>query len=284
MKKFMHKNNVLVTALCFGLGLFAASQSNAEDKKPLKVCAAEDEMPYSNKAGEGFENKLAVLVGKVLDRPVQYVRWTDPRYYVRDLLEKGQCDVSIGMDQGDPRVLTTKPYYRSGYVFIIKDGSNLQLDNWDSKALREVERIAFEPGTPPEVMIRAIGRYNDMFNYNQELVGFNSRRNQYVKYDKAKMVGDVASGHAQVAALWAPAAARYVKESKTSLKMIMIPDNNVRADGEKVGHHYSTSMGVRKQDSTLLAQLNKVIEEHKDEITKLLEEEGIPLLPETETK
>jgi len=150
MKKFMHKNNVLVTALCFGLGLLAASQSNAEDKKPLKVCAAEDEMPYSNKAGEGFENKLAVLGGKVLDRPVQYVRWTDPRYYVRDLLEKGQCDVSIGMDQGDPRVLTTKPYYRSGYAFVVKEDSKLELENWDSKALREVERIAFEPGTPPE--------------------------------------------------------------------------------------------------------------------------------------
>jgi len=279
----MHKKNVYASALILMVGFWAV-EAIAEESKPLKVCAAENEMPYSNKAGEGFENKLALLIGKALNRSVQFVTWTDPRYYVRDMLEKGLCDVSIGMDQGDPRVLTTKPYYRSGYAFVVKEDSKLELENWDSKALREVERIAFEPGTPPEVMMRAIGRYNDMFNYNQELVGFKSRRNQYVKYDKDKMVADVASGHAQVAALWAPAVARYVKESKTPLKMIMIPDNNVRADGEKVGHHYSTSMGVRKLDPTLLTQLNKVIDDNQDEITELLEDEGIPLLPEPETK
>jgi mxaJ protein len=65
--------------------------------------------------------------------------------------------------------------------------------------------------------------------------------------------------------------------------MTVIPDDNVRADGQKVGSHYSTSMGVRKNDPTLLAQLNKVIEDSRDEITKLLEEEGVPLLPETDT-
>ncbi len=278
----MYKKCVFTSAITLALALIAP-QTFAEESKLLRVCAAEDEMPYSNKAGEGFENKLALLVGKALNRQIQLVTWTDPRYYVRDILEKGLCDVSMGMDQGDPRVLTTKPYYRSGYVFIVKEDADLELENWDSKVLREVERIGFEPGTPPEVMMKAIGRYNDMFNYSQELVGFKSRRNQYVKYEKSKMVADVASGHAQVAALWAPAAARYVKESKTPLKMIMIPDNNVRADGQKVGHHYSTSMGVNKKDPTLLAQLNKVIEDNEGEITELLEEEGIPLLPEPET-
>ncbi len=62
--------------------------------------------------------------------------------------------------------------------------------------------------------------------------------------------------------------------------MTIIPDDNVRADGQKVGSHYSTSMGVRKNDPTLLAQLNKVIEDNRNEITELLEEEGIPLVAE----
>ena len=132
-------------------------------------------------------------------------------------------------------------------------------------------------------MIRAIGRYNDMFNYSQELVGFKSKRNEYVKYETSKLVSEVSSGHAEVAALWGPSAARYVKASTTPLLMTVIPDDNVRADGQKVGSHYSTSMGVRKNDPTLLAQLNKVIEDSRDEITKLLEEEGVPLLPETDT-
>jgi mxaJ protein len=278
----MHIKKFLITTLCLGMSL-TISQAMAEANKPLKVCAAENEMPYSNKAGEGFENKLANLVGTALGRKVVYVTWTDPRYYIRDTLDKGLCDIAIGVDKGDPRVLTTQPYYRSGYVFITRKTDDLDLKNWDSEALRKVQRIAFVPDTPPEVMIRAIGRYNDMFNYSQELVGFKSKRNEYVKYETSKLVSEVSSGHAEVAALWGPSAARYVKASTTPLLMTVIPDDNVRADGQKVGSHYSTSMGVRKNDPTLLAQLNKVIEDSRDEITKLLEEEGVPLLPETDT-
>jgi len=275
----MHINKLFITALCLGASL-AITQAKAEESKPLKVCAAENEMPYSNKAGEGFENKLAELVGSALGRKVEYVYWSDPRYYIRDTLNKGLCDVAIGVDKGDPSILTTQPYYRSGYVFISRETDNLDLENWDSEALRKVQRIAFVPGTPPEVMMKAIGRYNDMFNYSQELVGFKSLRNQYVKYEPSKLVSEISSGHAEVAALWGPSAARYVKASATPLVMSMIPDNNVRADGQKVGFHYSTSMGVRKNDQVLLAQLNKVIEDKRDEITELLEEEGIPLVPE----
>jgi mxaJ protein len=278
----MHINKFFITALCLGTSL-AISQAKAEENKPLKVCAAENEMPYSNKAGEGFENKLANLVGTALGRKVVYVTWSDPRHYIRDTLDKGLCDIAIGVDKGDPRILTTQPYYRSGYVFISRKTDDLDLKNWDSEALRKAQRIAVVPGTPPEVMMKAIGRYNDMFNYSQELVGFKSARNQYIKYETSKLVSEISSGHAEVAALWGPSAARYVKASTTPLVMTVIPDDNVRADGQKVGSHYSTSMGVRKNDPTLLAQLNKVIEDSRDEITKLLEEEGVPLLPETET-
>jgi len=275
----MQINKFFITALCLG-GSVAIPQAQAEQNKPLKVCAAENEMPYSNKAGEGFENKLAELVGKALNRKVEYLSWTDPRYYIRDTLDKGLCDVAMGVDKGDPRVLTTQPYYRSGYVFISREADKLNLENWDSEALRKAQRIAFVPGTPPEAMMRAIGRYNDMFNYSQELVGFKSRRNQYIKYETSKLVSEISSGHAEVAALWGPSAARYVKASSTPLVMTIIPDDNVRADGQKVDFHFSTSMGVRKNDPTLLAELNKVIEDNRDEITELLEEEGIPLVAE----
>jgi len=275
----MQINKFFITALCLGCGL-AIPPAQAEQNKPLKVCAAENEMPYSNKAGEGFENKLAELVGKALGKKVEYLGWSDPRYYIRDTLDKGLCDVALGVDKGDPRVLTTQPYYRSGYVFISREADHLDFLNWDSEALRKVKRIAFVPGTPPEVMMKAIGRYNDMFNYSQELVGFKSARNQYIKYETSKLVSEVSSGHAEVAALWGPSAARYVKASTTPLVMTIIPDDNVRADGQKVGSHYSTSMGVRKNDPTLLAQLNKVIEDNRNEITELLEEEGIPLVAE----
>ncbi len=277
----MRKTNFMVLNLSILAAGFAMNL-HAETESPLKICAAEDEMPYSNKRGEGFENKLALLLGKAMDRKVEFVTWTDPRYFIRDFLDKGLCDVALGMDVGDPRVLTTKPYYRSGYVFISRASDNLDLKNWDSEVLRKAKTIAFVPGTPAEVMMRAIGRYNDMFSYSQELAGFKSRRNQYIKYEASKLVAEVSSSHAEIAALWAPSAARYVKASPTPLVMTVIPDDNVRADGQKVGLHYSTAIGVRKNDQPLLQALNQVIADKQSEITELLEEEGIPLLEEPE--
>ncbi|WP_341326385.1 methanol oxidation system protein MoxJ [Methylotuvimicrobium sp. KM2] len=275
----MKQLNDILTALAIGLAVSASAHASEE---PLKVCNAENEMPYANKKGEGFENKIAQVVGEALGRPIEYVNWTDARYFVRDYLDKGLCDVVIGMDSGDPRVLTTESYYRSGYVFITRAKDGLDLHGWDSDVLMNADRIAFIPGTPAEVMMRKIGRYNDQFNYMHELVGFKSRRNQYVKYDPAKLVGEVASGNAEVAVLWGPSAARYVKESATPLTMAVIPDNNVRADGEKVGFHYSTSMGVRKDDTKLLEQLNQALAERRQDIDQILSAEGMPLVSEPE--
>ncbi|MDP2902733.1 MAG: methanol oxidation system protein MoxJ [Methylovulum sp.] len=268
------KRKLLTTLCCLGLVVSAANAKNSA----LKVCAAEDEMPYSNNKGEGFENKLAQLLGDGLHKKISFVYWADPRYYLRDTLDKGLCDVVIGVDTGDPRVSTSLPYYRSAYVFVTRQNDRLAINNWDSAALRTVQRIAFVPGSPAEVMLRAIGRYNDLFNYSQELVGYKSKRNQYVKYDTAKLVGEVSSGHAEVAALWGPSAGRYVVASATPLTMTVIPDTNSRADGAKVGHHYSTSMAVRKGNEALLAQLNQAIKAKQPEIRHILEAEGIPLL------
>lgn len=276
-------NQRLMLSLLAVTGLSACGstpQVQTQNGEPLKVCSADNEMPYSNSKGEGFENKLAEFVGKELGRKIEYVGWKDPRYFIRDLLDKKQCDLVMGLDTGDPRVATTEPYYRSGYVFITKEQDADSAQNWDGELIKKAKKIAFMPGTPAETMLRAVGRYNDMFNYLHELVGFKSPRNQYVKYEASKLVGEVASGKAEVAVLWAPAAARYVKESVVPLTMTVIPDNNVRADGQKVPHHFSTSMGVRKSDQALLAALNGIIQSKQDEINDILEAENVPLLPQ----
>lgn len=270
---------VIFAALC--ISVCAETWAAPKQDKALKVCAADNEMPYSNSKGEGFENKLAEFVGGALGRKVEYVSWNDPRYFIRDKLEKKECDLVIGLDTGDPRVATTVPYYRSGYVFITREDDNAETPTWGGERVKKAKRIAFMPGTPAETMLRAVGRYNDMFNYLHELAGFKSPRNQYVKYEASKLVEEVSSGKAEMAVLWGPAAARYVKASTVPLAMSVIPDDNKRADGEKVPHHFSTSMGVRKDDVELLEALNGVITANRDEIEEILEAEGIPLIEET---
>ncbi|QFY42596.1 methanol oxidation system protein MoxJ [Candidatus Methylospira mobilis] len=272
----------ILKAGAISLLVFAAGAETAHAKQeaePLKVCSAENELPYSNKDGSGFENKLAALIAEELGRPVENVWWTDARYFVRDLLDKKQCDVVIGVDQGDPRMLTSAPYYRSGYVFVYQADKAGAFQDWNSPALKTARRIAFIPDTPPDVMLKKIGRWNDMFNYMHSLVDYKSRRNQYVKYDPERLVGEVVSGKAEVAALWGPAAARYVKSAGKPLAMTVIPDNNTRMDGEKVPHHYSTAIGVRKDEKALLEQIDQALIKRSQDIEALLKQEGIPLLP-----
>lgn len=258
------------------LALFGASAADAA--QPLKVCAAENDLPYSNQAGQGFENKLAELIGKELARPVEYVWWTDPRYFVRDQLERGLCDVVMGVDTGDPRMLTSKPYYRSGYVFVYRKDKIASVKDWNSDALKKAGHIAFMPDTPAETMIRSIGRYNDQFNYQQSLVGFKSRRNQYVRYDPEKLVQEVASGNAEIAVLWGPQAGRYVRAADKPLALTVIPDHQQRSDGMKIPHHYSTSIGVRNGEQALLNDINRVLAKQQAKIAAVLKAEGIPLL------
>ena len=134
-------------------------------------------------------------------------------------------------------------------------------------------------------MLRKIGRYNDQFNYLQSLVGYKARRNQYVRWDPEKLVQEVASGHADLAVIWGPQAGRYVLAAGDKLAMSVVPDHQVRADGRPVPFHFSTSVGVRKENGkALLDQIDGVLKKRSKEIQQLLKAEGIPLLPLNETK
>jgi mxaJ protein len=262
--------------LCLFSGLWSSQAASVE---PLRVCTAENELPYSDKEGKGFENRLAELIAGELGRPLESVWWQDPRYFIRDQLDRGLCDVVMGVDTDDPRMLTSEPYYRSGYVFVYRKEKGLKVEDFDSAFLRKARQIAFMPDTPAETMLKAIGRYNDQFNYLQSLVGFKARRNQYVRYDPEKLVNEVVSGSADLAILWGPQAGRYVKAAGGKLQMRVIPDHQTRSDGEKVPFHYSTSIGVRKDEQGLKADIDRVLKKRAREIRALLKAEGIPLLP-----
>lgn len=263
-----------------GVWLITVGMNCAQAVGTLRICAAESELPYSDKDGRGFENRLAEILAKEMHRTVENIWWQDPRYFVRDQLDRGLCDVVLGVDQGDPRMLTSEPYYRSGYVFIYRPAKGLKVTDWDSAYLKQARLIAFMPDSPPETMLKKIGRYNDQFNYLQSLVGFKARRNQYVRYDPEKLVNEVVSGNADLAILWGPQAGRYVKAAGKKLEMQVIPDHQKREDGQPVPFHYSTSIGVRKDDQGLMAEINRALKTREKEIQALLKEEGVPQVKE----
>ena len=236
-------------------------------------------MPYSAKGGDGFENKIAAAVANAMGRPLEFV-WTDRPaiYLVRDFLDKNTCDVIVGLDTGDSRVLTTKPYYRAGYVFVTRAANNLDIHSWSDPRLKAFNHIAVDFGTPSEEMLKEIGKYDDDFNYEKSLVNFRSNRNQYIQVDPSRMVEEVADGNADIAVGFSPEVARYVHDSKVPLRMTPVDDDTVKSDGEKVPQAFDQSMGVRKTDPQLRASLDDALVKIKPEIDKILKAEGIPLL------
>lgn len=280
--------NLGAIALSTGLATLASSTvmaaqdakaAEAADGTKLRICAAANELPFSSRERDGFENKIAIAVAEAMGRTPDFIYLDKASIYiVRDLLDKRQCDVVMGLDTGDPRVLTTRPYYRTGYVFVQKTDSPLDIKSWESADLAKVSKIGFIAGTPVETMVRKVGLYENNFNYMKSLMGFKDRRNQYVRVPPEKMVAEVADGTADLAVHFAPEVARYVK-GNDKLKLTLIPDNNTRSDGEKVPHHFDQSAGVRLDDKELLAAVDLALEKAKPAIDKILTDEGIPLLP-----
>src|SRR5947207_15756618 len=83
---------------------------------PLRVCADPDYLPYSNRAAEGFENKIAEATAKALGQKLEYV-WENTRgpggfpEFLARTLDPGKCDMVTSIPYGSQEELTTQPYY-----------------------------------------------------------------------------------------------------------------------------------------------------------------------------
>jgi len=271
-----------IALISFAGSLHAAAPpvaSAAGDAASLRICSSQVEAPFSSKDGSGFENRIAIILAEAMGRkPV--VIWTEKPaiFLVRDFLDKNACDVVMGLDAGDSRVLTSAPYYRSGYVFLSRADQPLDIKSWKDERIEKLGHIAVTFGSPAEAMLHEVGKYEDDVAYLYSLVNFRSPRNQYTQVAAEKLVGEVVSGNADLAVAFAPEVARYVKQAATPLRMTMIADDNYRSDGQKVPHHFDQSIGVRKGDEALLEQVNIGLAKARAKIEAVLEEEGIPLL------
>ncbi|ODR97951.1 hypothetical protein AUC68_10550 [Methyloceanibacter methanicus] len=256
----------------------AADDADGTAQDMLRVCAGAKENPYSTKDEKGFENRIAKALGEVMGKKVVFA-WEDKPaiYVVRDQLDKNNCDLVVGVDTGDPRLLTTTPYYRAGYVFVQPADSELEIEAFDSPDLARANNVGYEPGGPAEVMMVKHGLFSKNFNYVKSLTNYKSSRNQFLRIDPALMVSNVLDGKSDVAIAFAPSVARYVKESGGKLKMTPVPDKNFRFDGEPVLFHFDQSMGVRKDDKEFFEEVEEALKKAKPEIIEILTDEGIPV-------
>src|SRR4051812_9585058 len=118
---------------------FRAPTAASAAATTLRVCADPNNLPFSNAAREGFENRIADLIGRELHEPVEYVWWAQRRGFVRNTLNAGSCDLVVGTASGVEMLATTRPYYKSTYVFVSRRDRQLGLTSFDDPRLKTLK-------------------------------------------------------------------------------------------------------------------------------------------------
>ena len=87
----------MMRSLVSAVFLVTMAASAAAEPNTLRVCADPNNLPFSNRAGEGFENKLAEMVAQKFGKATAYTWWAQRRGFIRHTLKAGDCDLVMGV-------------------------------------------------------------------------------------------------------------------------------------------------------------------------------------------
>ena len=237
----------------------------------LRVCADPNNLPFSNQRGEGFENKLAELLAQDLGERVEYTWWAQRRGFFRNTLRAGLCDVVIGVPSGFEMALTTKPYYRSTYVFLSRKDRHLNVKSFDDPSLRElrigVQIIGDDQSNAPPA--HALTRRHIIDNVK----GF-TLYGDYRQHDPpARIVDAVTKGDIDLAIVWGPLAGFFAKQSRVPLEIVPV---SPQIDQPFLPFVFDISMGVRRGDQELRDRVDQFLEKRRAEIDQILNDYRVP--------
>lgn len=237
------------------------------DESEFKVCSDPDNMPYSNIKLEGFEDKIAKLLADDLGKKLSYQYAYNRQGFLRNTINAMRCDVIMGMTSDFDSLRTSKPYYRSGHVFVWRKESNYDISNWDSPDLKKgiIGIVDKSPATIP------LNDYNLMGNARPY------RLQRDLNLPTSFIIDDLVAGKIDVAIMWGPIAGYYAKNAKVPLELRLIPEyNNVNLKGKE---YWNISVAVRMKDKERMNLINAALERNKDKIAEILKEYGIPTVP-----
>lgn len=260
---------MLLVAWCV---LYPSSALGAEQKQ-FRVCADPENLPFSNRQMEGFENKIAEVIAKDLGEPLRYIWWGQRRGFIRNTmnatLKEGRCDVMIGAPEGYDLVRTTKPYYRSAYVFVYRKDKGLQITSLDDPILKKIKigvhLLGEDYSNPPPV--HALAKRGIVDNVK----GFDTFYS--AQNPPGTIIDAVASGKIDVAIVWGPAAGYFVARQRVPMAMVPIPSGK----GD-LPFAFDISMGVKRGEDALSDQVEQALGRKRADIVKILKDYGVPLL------
>jgi mxaJ protein len=257
----------LLLAACAGS---AAAASPAVDRE-LRVCADPNNLPFTNDRLEGFENRIAVLVARDMQARVRYTWWAQRRGFIRNTLKAGRCDVVIGLPADMELALTTRPYYRSTYVFIARPGAGPRIESFDDPALRRlrigVQIIGDDYASAPPAHALA------QRHITSNVVGFTVYGDYAQPNPPARIVDAVASGEVDLAVAWGPLAGYFAARQKVPLTITPVSS---QIDQPSLPFVFDIAMAVRRGDTALKGELERILVRRRREIDAILAEYHVP--------
>ena len=247
----------------------------AAHARELRVCADPNNLPFSNAAGEGFENRIVDVLAKDLGAHVDYTWWAQRRGAIRNTLNAGHCDVIPGMASSGGMTGTTDPYYRSTYVFVTRADRGLDtLSSFDDPRLRTL-RIGVQligddgANTPPA---HALARRGIVDNVRGYMVFGDYARHA----PQADIVDAVAKGDIDIALVWGPTAGYFAAQAKRPLRLVPVTP---WLDGPQSPMVFDVSMGVRREDRALRRELDRALRRNQAAIRRILDDYHVPTVP-----
>jgi quinoprotein dehydrogenase-associated probable ABC transporter substrate-binding protein len=240
---------------------------------PLRVCADPNDLPYSNEQQQGFENKLAELIARDLGTQVLYTWYPQREKFFRNTLSAGVCDVVLSVPVGFDKASTTRPYYRSSYVFLSRRDRHLHIHSLDDPRLHHL-RIGVhvlgesDSSLPPvhALINRGIVR---------NLVGYSVFGNQAELHPQAQIVEAVSRGDIDIAMAWGPLVGYYARDSKVPLEVTPITRDKANP---ALPLTFEMAVGIRPGDEELKRKLDSELQQRAPDIQQLLRSYGVPQL------
>jgi quinoprotein dehydrogenase-associated probable ABC transporter substrate-binding protein len=272
-------HKILAPVLLGALAFSGVSSVHAWEGKSVKVCADPNNPPYTDRKGQGFENKIAELLGKTVGKPVEYTWFPQRIGFIRNTLkaqlpdsDEYKCDVVMGWPTGAEMAATTQPYYRSIYalVYATKRGWD-DIRSADDLVKLPAERraklkLAMFDNSPATTWLLKHGLVDHAIPY-QTMTGDATMNTAMV------LNQDMKSGKLDMAIIWGPIAGYLQHANKPgSFQVIPMPNE------EGLQFVFPISMGVRMPDKARKQELDRFIEEKAADIEAVLRQFKVPLV------
>jgi mxaJ protein len=258
----------IVIALMAVLVFIANAAGGVE---PLRVCADPNNLPFTNANGEGFENRIAQLLARDLGTTIEYTWFAQRRGFIRNTLSAQKCDIVMGLPTDFDAAWTTKPYYKSTYVFVTRRARHLRIRSFDDPQLRSL-RIGVElvgddgANTPPA---HALSRRGIIDN----IVGYSVYGDYRSNSPPSAIIAAVARGDVDIAVAWGPLAGYFAVKQSVALDIAPVQP---QVDGRFLPQTFSIGMATRRRDQARHDRLEQFIDQRRHEIDAILAQYHVP--------